>query len=609
MPRKKKSFIDKKTASTFHLVRRSQRDVGLNDVDGATNETLSEFVLMPSPNNKKKFSQPIELEAKDARRPAPRNTAMETFEDEKSDGGNNSMMKILGDKLSKARLTEDSYDYSQHLLPIDGSGSFFNATNGKRYDPARDPRSKHVPLQEESLFDEEAQRKLGLTNTYTNNSASELNNLGSLIGGGIEVDRNLESIALTPDCMDEDMAQALFGNIEEGDFEEILDDFVVTAAQEIDDDELPSNPAAFNYDEHIRQLIAKAKAEESNHGHIDEKDNFFANAKPLRLRYENDEEYDSFDEEFGPNTGVAPALNPDEEKALCEKFEQTLGEYDSDEVGDLDNECEEIMGNRPLEGDVQLEAAFDEFLTEKRDNVFMEGTRNNPEKQRRGGSSYSALVGKTMIPASKLTAFEDQLNNDQPESKIPPMIAISQELKEADRILANPEMEPPEEDVLIDGKSYFSQPTVNPWDCESILSTYSNLDNNPCTIRKSSRSRRGKKKEGKKIIEPLEEEDDYPEEYHQIQLSNKTGLPMNTLPVTEKEESDCDYKAINRGKARKKGESAEEKRRRKQAIKEERLVSRIQKKMVKEAFKDEFLKRASNGIDNDVRGKSVFKFS
>ena len=47
MGKKTRPFIDKKTASVYHVVRRSQRDVGTE----ATAETLSDFVLMPSPTN------------------------------------------------------------------------------------------------------------------------------------------------------------------------------------------------------------------------------------------------------------------------------------------------------------------------------------------------------------------------------------------------------------------------------------------------------------------------------------------------------------------------------------------------------------------------------
>jgi len=70
---------------------------------------------------------------------------------------------------------------------------------------------------------------------------------------------------------------------------------------------------------------------------------------------DHDDDDDSLDREFGypgdnmtinthnldyfttsENPGIVAKLNPEEEKALCDKFEQTLLEYDSDEVGDLD---------------------------------------------------------------------------------------------------------------------------------------------------------------------------------------------------------------------------------------------------------------------------------
>ena len=62
-------------------------------------------------------------------------------------------------------------------------------------------------------------------------------------------------------------------------------------------------------------------------------------------------------------------------------------------------------------------------------------------------------------------------------------------LAHASEILAQPKEKPPE-DVLIDGQSYFSERVWNPWDCQSILSTYSNLDNNPVVIDASRRHRR-----------------------------------------------------------------------------------------------------------------------
>ena len=56
---------------------------------------------------------------------------------------------------------------------------------------------------------------------------------GSGNGGGVrELDRRLDVIAISVDYMDEDVVLALFGDFEEGGFEEILDDFCITAGQD-----------------------------------------------------------------------------------------------------------------------------------------------------------------------------------------------------------------------------------------------------------------------------------------------------------------------------------------------------------------------------------------
>eukprot|EP00568_Trieres_chinensis_P004378 CAMPEP_0183303270 /NCGR_PEP_ID=MMETSP0160_2-20130417/8778_1 /TAXON_ID=2839 ORGANISM="Odontella Sinensis, Strain Grunow 1884" /NCGR_SAMPLE_ID=MMETSP0160_2 /ASSEMBLY_ACC=CAM_ASM_000250 /LENGTH=102 /DNA_ID=CAMNT_0025466157 /DNA_START=124 /DNA_END=428 /DNA_ORIENTATION=- len=61
---KKKPFIDRKNSSTYHVVRRSQRDVGGygdgNDDDDGDGPTVpSDFVLMPGPNNSRAMDERI----------------------------------------------------------------------------------------------------------------------------------------------------------------------------------------------------------------------------------------------------------------------------------------------------------------------------------------------------------------------------------------------------------------------------------------------------------------------------------------------------------------------------------------------------------------------
>lgn len=450
--------------------------------------------------------------------------------------------------------------------------------------------------------------------------------------------------------MDDDIAQALFGEYEEGDFEEILDDFCLTANEELgpDADEAAADKAAFDYDEHIQALIAKAEKAErggdfdpdavpEDHTAWRDTAKEFGSVRPLHMRgidEEDEDDEDSLDREFGGDypdggdpfapdgddgiddygaPGVVSSLPPEQERALREKFEQTLAEYDSDDVGDLDDECEGIRGDREFEGDAQLEAAFDDFLQEKKDEIFIEGTRHLPENKRAGGSGYSALINGKMVRGDALASAADAIGNAE-ETKEEAAAQVQEELAEAEQILANPEMEPaPFEDVLIDGKSYFSERHQNPFDCESILTTYSNLDNNPAVISRSGRRNRNGKK-GSRVSRAT---DVVPEEepVTQFTLSNKTGLPLGVLGQDGGDDADDGWDgddtlmSVNKGEARNKNESKAEKKARKNAIKEERRVARLQKKMMKEAFAYEFDRRAEAIGDNELAGKSVFRIA
>uniref|UniRef100_A0A7S2R514 Protein LTV1 homolog n=1 Tax=Eucampia antarctica TaxID=49252 RepID=A0A7S2R514_9STRA len=567
---KKKPFIDKKNASTYHIVRRSQRDVGgyYDDSTGELNDLPSDFLLMPTPETVKKQQQ-------------ENNTIQQDGNREEEEKKPTVLLNKMKSKLDQAGLLDEDYNYDRHMKPITGSGVYFSGDSGKLDTRAAlgDARASTVPLNDEIR----------------------------------ELDRNLDSIALSQDCMDSDMAQALFGDFDEGSFEEILDDFCITADEEPQHDDNESGDGddnnGFDFDAHIQDLLNKASKQEgggSMKTNRQSNDDFFSGQKALHKHghgklhdlVEEDEEEDSLNREFNnveDTAGVVPKLCPDEERALVEKFEMALAEYDSDELGDLDNECQEIGGVRPLEGDKQLEAVFDDFLTEKRDEIFIEGTSHLPENKRVGGSGFAALVGKRMIPSKGLKNTEDQDEEDKIEVE-----KFQDVLAEADQILANPEMDLPPEEVFIDGKSYFTQRTVNPWDCESILSTYSNCDNNPAVIGRNRKKKSSKPKETG--VEGIPE--DQPA---QIRLSNKTGLPINTMPTAYTD--DDTLASVNRGQARRRGESKEEKKARKQGVKQEKLIAKFQKKIMKEAFAEEFDRRSTSVLGNDVGGKSVFRYS
>ncbi|KAL7522314.1 hypothetical protein ACHAWX_007004 [Stephanocyclus meneghinianus] len=588
---KKKPFIDKKTASVYHVVRRSQRDVGTE----ATAETLSDFVLMADPENEKR--------AEIRRRQDEREHQAQRQDNAK---GPVDFAELKSHLSAAGLLDETAATYSKYTKPISGSGIFINNDSSS---------SEHLGAL--------------LTDSSKNNLDTALQEAMAIH----EVGRMLDSIALSADCMEEDVARALFEDYEEGEYEEILDDFCLTANMEPEETDGGASGASgeFNFEEHIRSLMEKARMKENGGGDGRElEDDFFGGVTPLHARIEEEEgecddfdydqygeEEDSLDREFnGPGENYAKPMNDEQQRLLCQKFEEALLEYDSDDVGDLDDECEEIVGSRPLEGDAQLEAALDEFLTEKEDEILIEGTKHLNQKKRTGGSGYSALVGKTMVHASQLSGNDDPsktlLINIEESKK-----QMQKELADADAILANPEMDLPPEEILIDGKSYFSETPRNPWDCESILSTYSNLDNNPVVIGRSSRKtkKKGKKKEMMEVESQVIPED----KPVKIHLSNKTGLPLgvfdkHTHNSGSSPEEDCygegdTYISINKGEARNRAESTLEKKVRKMAVKEERKICRIQKKIMKEAFREEFQKRGTAEIVDAVGGTTVFRFS
>ncbi|XP_046857414.1 protein LTV1 homolog isoform X1 [Xenia sp. Carnegie-2017] len=111
------------------------------------------------------------------------------------------------------------------------------------------------------------------------------------------------------------------------------------------------------------------------------------------------------------------------------------------------------------------------------------------------------------------------------------------------------------------------------WDCESILSTYSNLYNHPTLIKESSKNLGDKR----------------------IALSKRDGIPLGVLSDGKKDKitkssemkvSDNAHRQLENYN-RSRDETKEEKRARKQKVKNERQMRRSQKKCNKLLFKEE----------------------
>jgi protein LTV1 len=573
MGKTKKPFIDKKKSSTYHLLHRSQRDVaGADDESGAG----SGVVLWPSSDNNSETDQKVLL-------------GNQKIQDSDSDGkqSNDNTLSSWKNKLAEVGLVDD-FDYERHTKPIRGDGAYLsnNAMGATKREVGAMLNARALNIEDEIVQ---------------------------------EVDRQLDSIALTSDCMDDEIAQMLFGDFEEGEFEELNDEFLLDAAKE--PEQTADDEPAFNYASHIQGLIEKAKMENDGFGgelatvhEAGRKDqDFFANAKRVD-KYNSDDDSGHFDEndfnlEIEGVPGIVPKLTEAEEQALCDKFNEALAEYDSDDFGEGYSD-DDAVGDLPLEGDTRIEDALDDFLMERKDDIFMQGHRHYMEGNNNGGSGFSALVGTKMVHIKDIVEPATPAKGD-----IQPMNEI---LGQADDTLRGPHEAPPTEEIFIDGKSYFSERMKNPWDCESILSTYSNLDNNPTTISNSGRRRRRKPKTN---LGSLQSDDttNKIDEHETIRLSEKTGLPIGVLEsgrhADYADASYCPtydgadtYMSVNKGVSRSKNETAEEKKLRKLNVKKERQLARMQKKMMKEAFNEEFSKRHHEVLTDDVGGKTVFRF-
>lgn len=206
---------------------------------------------------------------------------------------------------------------------------------------------------------------------------------------------------------------------------------------------------------------------------------------------------------------------------LDDRFEKLYEEYDDAEIGALDQE--EIDGSIHQNSTI-LNALMDEF-----------------EKQQK-------LKNLKEVVDEKESEDADVVNGDE-------------ESDPSDTELVTLEIKPEEK-----------------WDCESILSTYSNLYNHP-----------------RLIAEPKKEKN------QQIKLVGKHGLPEEAgrgLTVQEiNKEMNQRVRADRVSTYRPKDETPEEKAERKKALKEERRERRQEKKQNKKAFTKEKIRQDKEAIN------------
>ncbi|NXN50522.1 LTV1 protein, partial [Rynchops niger] len=448
---KKKHFIDKKKAVTFHLVHRSQRD------PLAADDTAPQRVLLPT--------QKV-----------------------------NTLLLILRreEQRKYGVFFDDDYDYLQHLKEASGPSELVPSVHGQQ--------SRIIVTSEEHIEDEIQQVPAPSIKLPSSVFATEfeedvglLNKAAPISGPRLDFDPDI--VAALDDDFDFDNPENI-----------LEDDFVLQANEpqkgrsdaededewedvEEDSDENDSCSSDKDYD---------SEGPLSDDG---------VNGQPKEFLFMQEETKSRFTE-YSMTSSV---MRRNEQLTLLDdRFEKFFEQFDEDEIGALDN--------------VELEGYINT------DNARLQEVLNDYYKEK----------AKNCV---KLDALEPYDDLDSP---------------------VNEESEEEKEEIV----AVVIEETKEKWDCESILSTYSNLYNHPTLIKE-------------------------PPKPKPIKISQKTGIPLHILPQKGLTAKQIERMQMINGndlprastQPRSKDESKEDRKARKQAIKEERKERRMEKKANKLAFK------------------------
>jgi protein LTV1 len=219
-------------------------------------------------------------------------------------------------------------------------------------------------------------------------------------------------------------------------------------------------------------------------------------------------------------------------------------DYDSDEVGSAGGSDEEGEGAAARGRDIEeFDAVLDEYLANKPILVY------DPEDKPDAGVKATGVVRAVIADAVEEEMTEEEmtawrLRQEQKDEWIAEQHALQRRTRDDD--------------------------DEAKWDCETYLSTYSNLYNHPRVIAEP----RAPRTQTTAIAEALDADADAD--------GDADGHD------DDDGESVC---AANKGAARSKGETADERRARKQAVKAERRERRSEKKQTREAFKAEKIRQ------------------
>ncbi|KAI8095765.1 Low temperature viability protein-domain-containing protein [Thamnidium elegans] len=519
----KKPFIDKKAAKHFHVVHRSQKDPLINDTE-APDRVLREVL---NPNLLKHKSQ-AEI---DRVYEKPEKLSQDEID------------KRIGQAALYGIYYDDGeYDYTQHLKPMGNVDTVFLEAPGKKektntldsmfkddevHREQKNPNLFHLPTE---VLPSSIEMKVGVMNQPTG------------LDNGLQPDMDPRLREVLEALSDEEYV--------ENDLEE---DFFEALNAEGEAYDPAEDEEYFDSEEEIEEYYEDEDEEEQDQeGDEVGEENYdwqaaFKKFKLNQNRGGSDDEFDDEAETKSKGTSFSvssSAMHRNSQlRLLDDRFEKIEEEYADD-----DDESEYESGEEKEER-ADFDAILDEFL-EKYEIV---GRKMQPKME---GETSAAKLDSMRQGLLKTHIHEEEIH--EPRQKLT-QAALQPKLE-------RPEMKKRET-----------------WDCQSIVSTYSNLENHPALINDKGPSKRIRidPKTGMPILVEVE---------RKKRASKKNRSEEQEEEEEEEEESDGEQ-AENKGAPRTKEETKEEKKARKQAVKEAKKNRREEKKTTKSAFKDEEIRQ------------------
>ncbi|KAI8364009.1 Low temperature viability protein-domain-containing protein [Choanephora cucurbitarum] len=390
---------------------------------------------------------------------------------------------------------DGEYDYMQHLRTMGDATDavFLEAPKKEKARTLEDGFLKKDLDLPSSVLPSNVEMNVGVMNQQTGLDNGLQPDMDPRLREVLEA---LEDEEYVENDLDDDFFESLNA---EGDFEDEEEDYVDYSDDDDEEEEdMPPPKEGEAYD--WQAAFQKFKLQQSRQNDSDDEDDL----------------HDRYTQQTGFSVSSSAMHRNSQLRLLDDRFERIEEEYaeDDDDEEDVYNSDGELKEER-----ADFEAILDDFL----DKYEIVGRKMQPKMD--GESS-----------AAKLDTVRQGL--------VKPEVVPELERVRLTQAVLEPKLERP------------VQKQRETWDVQTVISTYSNLENHPSLISDRGPSKR-------------------------IRIDPKTGMPVlvevprkqpKEEEEEEEEESESEEEAENKGVARSKKESKEEKKARKQAVKEAKKV-------------------------------------